>query len=224
MGGLAIGVVNPMKASGGCAPVSLLELATASGSTYLWSEQDIANAPSILLGTQSAFQGWVVGQPKFTLTGTTQTDTGSISIQNLSGNTVTRDVATAFTRNEFSGVYVYYRLWRGDSETAIFTFTGNVVDVELDEEQMTLSIEGFGNWSAIVAPAYNVDVSCPLFFGSVACGSTSFTPCQNTYGTCTSIERFAGAILQWDGSNLLTPATQIAQPPPLASYNPARAF
>jgi hypothetical protein len=64
-----------------------------------------------------------------------------------------------------------------------------------------------------------------LFFGSAACGSTNPTPCQNTYGTCTSIERFAGVIIYWvDGAFTVAPTTQIAQPPPVNVQNKARAF
>jgi hypothetical protein len=222
---LPLGVINPMRASGGCAPVSLIELGTASGKLYLYSEQDaIATSSKLTVGGVGNYRGWVVGQPRFSIYGSTQTDTGSVSIQNLSGDTVMRDVSAAFAKQEFIGAFFYYRLWRGDAEQALFTFVGNVSDVEVSETEMTLTIESFGNWSAIKAPAYDIDVSCPLFFGSQACGSTSSTICQNSYGTCTSIERFAGVIIQYTAANLIAPVTQLAQPAPIAAYNPARPF
>jgi len=167
---------------------------------------------------------WLVKTQHFQLFGSTQTDTATLSVQNLSGNTVERDVALAYAKNEFIGAFVYYRLWRADAECAIFQFAGNVVDADIDEEVMELTLEGFGNYSAIRAPAYAIDVACPLFFGSIACGSTSPTPCQQSYGTCTSIERFAGALVQWDFSDGVTPLVQIAQPPPVAAANLARPF
>lgn len=171
------------------------------------------------------YQGWIMGAPRFTLTGTTQTNTGTIQVQNKSGNTVTRDAATAFSQQEFIGALVVYRLWRADSEAAIFTFIGNVSAVEIDDDTMTLTLEGFGNWSAILAPAVNIDPTCGLYFGSGECGSTSSTPCQNTYGTCTSIERFKGVIAAWDwASQAAITLVQIAQPPPVVVHNPARAF
>ena len=162
---------------------------------------------------------WLIDKQRFQLFGSTQTDTGTLSVQNLSGNTVQRDVALAYARNEFIGAFVYYRLWRADAEFAIFQFMGNVVDADIDEQVMDLTLEGFGNYSAIRAPAYAIDVACPLFFGSMACGSTAATPCQQSYGTCSSIERFAGAVVQWDFSNGIAPLVQIAQPPPVASAN-----
>lgn len=170
------------------------------------------------------YKGWIVGQPKFTITGTTQTDTGSIDIQNYSGNTVTRDVATAFSMEEFIGAFIYFRLWRADAEYAVFTFMGTVGEVDLNEDKMTLSLEGFCNWSACIAPSADIDATCPLTFGSVECGSINPTPCQNTFGTCTSIERFKGVIAAWDWANNGALLTQIANPPPIVVHNPARAF
>ena len=96
--------------------------------------------------------------------------------------------------------------------------------MEIDESTMDLSIEGFGNWSAITAPSLKIDVTCGLYFGSVACGSVASTPCQQSYGTCSSIERFQGVIVQWDSNVGLALPTQISQPAPLVSINNGRAF
>jgi hypothetical protein len=210
----------PLAASGGCAPVLLVEVETASGNSYFWSEHKCI-WPSILTGIPEQFLDWVVGQPKFTLFGSTQTDTASLAVQNISGNTVTRDVATAWSQNEFIGALVVCRLWRGDAESSCFTFIGTVAAAEIDESRMQLTLEGFGNFSDVAAPAYDIDVTCPLTFGSVACGSTSPTPCDLTYGGCSSINRFAGVVTQWDQE---CPNVQYAQPAPAVFYNPARTF
>ena len=218
----------PSAASGGVAPFGLLDVVTASGNIYHWAEQKCNVPPVVTVGgefeTAQTYQGWLTGQPKFQTYGSTETDTGTISVQNLSGNTIQRDVALAFSKYEFIGALVIYRLWRGDAEQSIFTFIGNVTDADIDETQMDLTLEGFGNYSAITAPFANIDVSCPLSFASVACGSTSPTPCQQSYGSCTSIERFMGVIIQWDSANSLAPAVQIAQPAPAVLRNPARPF
>jgi phage-related protein len=224
MATLPIGVTGPMSSSGGCAPVSLFEIQTVTGNTYYFSEQR-GEWNSIINGTTgNLYEDWIVGTPKFQLHGSTETDTAAFSVQNLSGNTVQRDMALAYSRNEFIGAFVYYRLWRADAEQAIFSFMGNIVDADIDESTIDFSIEGFGNFSNIVAPAYLIDVSCPLYFGSIACGSTSPTPCNQSYGDCSSIERFAGVVLQWDYTNEIQPLVQISQPAPGINYNPARPF
>jgi hypothetical protein len=210
----------PLAASGLVAPVLLVEVLTASGAYYCWSEHK-TTWPTVLQSGNSLFLDYLTGEQRFQITGTTETDTATVTVQNISGNTVMRDVATAFSKAEFIGALVYCRLWKGDAQTSLFSFMGNVSNAEIDEQTMVLSIEGFGNWSAVPAPAYNIDVSCPLSFGSVACGSTSPIPCDLTYGNCSSIERFAGTIVEWITDQ---PNTQVAQPAPAVFYNPARAF
>jgi hypothetical protein len=113
------------------------------------------------------------------------------------------------------------RIWSGSAETPLRLFIGNVVSVEPNDTEMTIKVDGFGNWSAIPAPAYNIDTSCPLTFGSTACGSTSGTPCDQTYGTCSSVNRFAGMLASWIAE---TPNQQLAQPAPNVAFNPARPF
>jgi phage-related protein len=213
-----------MSASGGCAPVSLVEIVTVTGNTYFLSEQRAVWNSIVTGAAQNQYEDWLVGEQQFHLTGTTETDTGKLSVQNLSGNTVQRDMALAYARNEFIGAFVFYRLWRADAETAIFSFMGNIVDADIDDQTMDLSIEGFGNYSQVKAPSYSIDVSCPLYFGSVACGSTALIPCNQSYGDCSSIERFAGVVVQWNFSDGSAPLIQIAQPAPAVSYNPGRAF
>jgi hypothetical protein len=177
--------------------------------------------PSILTGAATLFRNWLTGRPKFTQYGSTQTDTANLTIQNISGNTIERDIASIWSESEFTGALVVARIWRGDSETALLTFIGLVSNAEIDENQLDLTVEGFGNYSAIVAPSFNIDVTCPLTFGSVACGSTSTTPCDQSYGGCLSLNRFAGVVTQWDQE---CPNMQFAQPPPAVFYNPARPF
>lgn len=149
-----------------------------------------------------------------------QTDTASITVQNISGNTVERDAARAFAVRELIGALVVIRIWRGDGEEALFTFIGNVTEALPDENKMVLTIEGFGNWSAVNAVG-NMDTGCPLTFGSVACGSTSSTPCDQTFGTCSSVNRFQGVITQWISE---APNVQIAIPEPVNTFNTRRAF
>ena len=220
----APGVTGPMAATGGISPISLIEVLTLTGASFYWSEQRLT-APSILTGAnQAQYLDWMTGVPKFRRYRSTQTDTASFSIQNLSGNTVTRDAATLFHANELIGALVYYRLWRAAAETSLFDFLGNVDDCEINEGEFTLSCEGFGSWSAVRAPAFQIDVSCPLTFGSMACGSLAATPCNNTYGSCTSRQRFDGVVTVWTSDLLAVPTAQLAQPAPSAAANLQRSF
>jgi hypothetical protein len=223
-GTVSVGTVGLISAAG-VSPISLVHL-TTNRQEYWWSEANISIASEgDSAGAAGNYMGWLVGQPKFQIFGSTQTDTGSISIQNISGNTVQRDASLQVSEYEFVGAFVSYLLYDAASQTALFSFTGNIADVTyIDEQQIDFSLEGFCNWSAVQAVPYNIGPTCGLYFGSMECGSTAATPCQQTYGNCSSIERFKGFVAQWNVSNLSSPLVQIAQPAPLVSFNPARTF
>jgi hypothetical protein len=187
---------------------------------FFWSEHK-AKWPSVITGQLEQFLDFITEPVRIKLYASAQTDTASVTIQNISGNTVQRDAARAFTRQELIGALAIIRIWRGDAETALLTFVGNVKDVDLDDKSLVLDIDGFGNWSAIAVPSYDIDTACPLTFASPACGSTSPTPCDQTYGTCSQINRFAGVLVQWLSE---TPDVQIAQPVPTNTFNNRRPF
>jgi hypothetical protein len=209
--------------SGGTTPVGSPDTsaddALARG-IFFWSEHR-AKWPSVITGNIEQFLDWLAAPPVFRIYGSTQTDTATIVIQNISGNTVERDAMKAFVETELDGALVVARLWRGDAEQQLLRFIGNVSGVHVTETQVEISVEGSGNWSAITVPSYDIDPSCPLTFASKACASTSPTPCDQTYGTCSSINRFAGVLTGWIEE---TPDVQIAQPAPNVIFNPRRPF
>ena len=240
---LPASVKAAMAASGGAAPVSLLEVQSISGTVYYWSDASPSASIVLAYGTVGSgdsggatgdaevgnaeprdvfsadFSPWIIQPPSFHTYKSSQTATGTVTIQNVSGDSIRRDTSQIFTKQEMMGGLVSYRLWREDCQYALYSFLGTVddVDINVDGDTMTLSMEGFVNWSKITAPDQQIGVSCPLQFGSVACGSTSATPCNNSYGTCSSIERYKGIVLEWNGAAL--DYTQYAQPAPLRSYN-----
>lgn len=214
----------PFQSAAALSPVGSLTLTTRDTSVYRWSEQGTNTQPVVLNTPDTNFRGWLVGSQKFQLHGSTETDTANISVQNISGDTIKRDAARAFSEHELIGASVVYQLVDDASEVVLLLFKGYVSDAELNDQTLDLTIEGFANWSAVRAPAFSIGVSCGLFFGSAQCGSTASMPCNQTYGSCSSVERFQGVIVQWNSSNFNPPANQISQPAPAAAYNPARTF
>ena len=243
-------VKQTTAASGGPAPVSLLEVLTVAGDLFCWSDAAIS-APSILAAAAApsgpplihprvptapgasasssgnviaagpiAFLPWITKTFSFKEYKSTQTATGSGAIQNLTGDTVRRDTSQIFRAEELYGALVYFRLWRADAESSIFDFQGNIdeAEVEADGTTMSISLEGSFAWSKITVPGVQVGASCGNIFCSIECGSTAAIPCNNTYGTCSSLQRFKGVITQWTGASLSY--SQTAQPQPLRLYNP----
>ena len=245
---LPAAVKAAMKASGGPAPVSLFELLTTGGALYTWSDASVSaisvlstpyGGSTVVRRAQPPLQGepgvpelpignvqpvpflpWIVKPPVFTEYKSTQTSTFTVSIQNISGDTVRRDAAQIFNNQALLGALVYFRIWRLDCQDSIFDFQGNVDDVDIDAggDSMDISGEGSFAWSKIQTPSVQIGPSCGNTFGTIECGSTASTPCNNSYGTCTSLERFKGVITEWTGAAIST--TQYAQPQPLRLYNP----
>jgi hypothetical protein len=228
-----------LAAAGGGAAVSLLEVATIAGARYYWSDADIiaptALAQQITIGSgptrsteltyyAEAFQPWLLSAGPFKTYRNTTTSTGQVEIQNISGDTVRRDVSRIFSQQAMVGALVYYRTWLADCQFATFSFMGRVDDADIDldgddsKASMTLQLESLCCWAKIDAPNQDICSSCQLAFGSIQCGSTSPTPCNNDYGSCTSIERFMGVVLEWNGA-VLNP-TQYVTPEPLRLANP----
>ena len=216
---LPVPVKQVMAASGGPAPITLMELLTSTGLLYGWSDAQ-GSFPAMLSPGNLAFVPWIVTPPVFTTYKSTQTSTFTVSIQNLSGDTIRRDTAQIFNKHELNGALVFFRLWRLDAEVSIFDFQGNVDDTEIDAggDAMQVSGEGSFSWSKIQVPGVQIGPSCGNTFGSVECGSTASVPCNNSYGTCSSIERFKAVITEWSGSGF--DVSQYSQPAPLRLYNP----
>ena len=230
-------VKQRLAASGSGAAVNLLELQTINGNRYNWADatlQAVSALPTLLtlMGGVGApahttltypvqsFVPWLLSAGPFKTYANTTTSTGQVTVQNLSGNTVVRDVSNLFSQNAVVGALVFYRQWLSDCEFASFSFMGRVDDaeVEADGSAMTLQLESLCCWANIDAPNCDLCPSCQNWFQSVRCGSTSPTPCNNDYGSCTSIERFFGVLNEWVGAALS--GTQYVQPAPLNLSNP----
>ncbi len=208
-----------LAASGSGAAVSLLEVATVTGNRFYWSDAAItapAALPTVLIATsgvatsytfkfpQTNFVPWLVGAGPFRTYRNTTTSSGEVVVQNLSGDTVRRAIALLYASTELIGALVFYRMWLADCEYATFSFMGTIdsVSISADGNSMTLQLESMCNWARLKAPDKQIGVACPLAFGLVQCGSTSPTPCNNDYGSCSSTERFMGIIEEWTGSAL----------------------
>jgi hypothetical protein len=253
-------VKAPMGASGGPAPITLMELVTVAGLAYFWSDATFS-APSVLLevfsgsgiygfgpvpqiagadvnapiperpptGTMPTvnFLPGILTPPVITRYKTVKASTATVSIENISGDTIRRTTGQIFAAEELVTALVFLRCFRIDSGFAIDSFMGNVADASIaaDGDSLDLSIVGVDNWAQTPAPREQISSTCSSIFNSggafYACGSTSDTPCNNDYGTCSSLNRFKGVITEWIGSEL--PQTQVAQSPPLRLYNPRSA-
>jgi hypothetical protein len=231
-----------MMADGGLTPLNLLELQLVNGTRLYIADGPISVVPLLAqfdggsmpvspyqrpypqvappsylndAATPVFFQPWLTKAPEFAFAGTLATATADASFQNVSGDTVNRANSLLFSTADMWGALFVYRLWQPAPENALVAVVGKVDDATVDGDNLDLTLSDFCNWSQIKAPDCTIDVSCGNIFGSPQCGSTSPMPCQNSYGSCTSLNRFKGVIVQWNsGVTSVSTATGVAQPIP----------
>lgn len=217
----------PAQMRAGTAPVSLLSLQTISGTRAYFATMKIL-APAQMTaydvgGLQpETFDNRLLQAPAFRITSTTATATATAAIENVSGNTVERAGSKLFAAEELWGAQFIYQLWSPTREVSIQTVLGSVSDARDLGDTLRLSLKDLGNWAEIPAPDCVIGPNCQNVFGSKQCGSTSPTPCNNDWGSCTQRNRFKGIVQQWDSTLVQLPAVSYAQPAPQNSINSRR--
>ncbi len=135
------------------------------------------------------YDPWILSAPQLTFHRSLQTDVGNFVLQNLSGDTLSRDFEKIMRRSALEGAFYVYRLWQPGAEAAWIEVHGTLTvdDVGVD----TVSLKGLQS----INPAQDdtpLEVSCEtcqLTWGLARCGATGATECQYSYQTCQVIER-----------------------------------
>jgi hypothetical protein len=134
---------------------------------------------------------WLIEVPQITFHRSLATDVGSFKIQNLSGDTLSRDMEKLLRRSTFEGAEFVYRLWQPDAEAAwlevhgTLTVPGNGVSVDIVELKGSQLI----NPAQEDTPLENYCETCQIQWGGKRCGATGSTECQYSYQTCQVVER-----------------------------------
>ena len=122
-----------------------------------------------------------------------RTDAGDIVVQNLSGNTVDRDVALLITQHEFEGALAILRFWDPFSETVTDEFHGYLSEQNPGEEEVVFRLLQLFDVAQFEVADEPYSETCTLRFKSAQCGSASAnTTCSKKFADCTAQERFNG--------------------------------
>lgn len=195
------------------AEVLLLDVRTLRGQSYHWASTSIPSAAAA--GITPAFTGtapdwnaaqlrietwddcylpWLVAAGPFHFSRSMQADVGNFVVQNLSGNTLQRDVTVLLTRDAFEGALFVYRELDMVSKSVEFEFHGRLSVAGITESVAMFAAEQLFNPSDYEAPDHIYGETCPWVYASAACGDTSDNPCKNSYPTCRVPERFSGVL------------------------------
>jgi phage-related protein len=190
------GAVAAFKRPGGFIPLLLLDVQTLDGTHYYFSDGD-GTYPTVLGAGPTALYGpHILGIDGFNSNRSQRVDGGSIILQNLSGNPVVRDMASAFDAREFEGALTVLRFWKLEMAAASETWVGVLGEPQVDEPQVTIAMGGLMDGNLDTVPIYTMTEECNWRFKAAQCGSASGLPtCDKTFDNCqtrNATERFRG--------------------------------
>ena len=212
-------LVQIMSAKSGVAPILLLDVVATDGTSYHWASAEIDLAPVYPLtlpGTPPAswlaglanppadydthYFPWLLSASGFKQTRAMQAVTASIMVQNVSGDTLRRDVPGLMMARTFEGALFAFREWNLAAQCAEFEQHGRLTVSTSTEFMTTFGANLLFNPNDYDGQPYAYSETCQWRFGSPQCGSTPDndsdfgTPCDNTYTTCHQLNRFGGVL------------------------------
>jgi hypothetical protein len=192
--------------------VTLLDIETLDGSTYFWS--DFGGAyPRAVDGVSQIYKAWVRGWESLQRTRDVATDGGTITLQNLSGNTIDRDVAGIIKAHELEGALCTARLWKPLADQVKYTFIGQLSEASPDEASATFSLRDIFDFTDQKIPGRMQSAQCGLIYKGARCGSVS------AHASCTFMFDGAngcvdnGAQERFDGLILVGPLSVLVNGP-----------
>ncbi len=118
-----------------------------------------------------------------------QTDVGNFVVQNISGNTLQRDLSTLAITDAFEGALFAYREWNLEAEQPEFELHGRLTIVaitEVEAEFAATQLYDFNNDEALEL----YSETCTWRYASAACGDHGGDQCEHSWTTCRQQARF----------------------------------
>jgi hypothetical protein len=140
------------------------------------------------------FVPWLVEVPQFTFHRSLLTDMGAFTLQNLSGDTLSRDFEKIARRSALEGALFIYRLWQADAQAPWLEVHGTLTVDDVGTDTVTLKGRPLLNPSQEDTPLEAYCETCQLQWGGRRCGATGSTECQYSFQTCQVPERIMVAL------------------------------
>lgn len=179
------------RQGGSFMPILLVDIQTLDGTQYFWSDYE-GMFPAKMVGGNQFYNGWIKSGCNFTRTRDMTSNAGDLLLQNLSGNTIDRDVAAAIKNHEFEGAYAITRIWVPLLDVAIDEFHCSLTEQNPKEDEAgARELQLFDPSQFVIAGDVQVE-TCTFRFKSAQCGSTgSATFCPKRLVDCQDATRLA---------------------------------
>lgn len=203
---LPAGMEAELKKRGAAAPICLLDVQCYDGSLFYWS--DLPGSFPVKLGApgSSVYSPWLKSVGPFRLSRSLATDGGDILLQNITGNSLERDVSKAMTLSEFEGALGYFRLWHPLLQAPIWEFQGFLSEPGTDPSEARLRLLQLLDTSMAEAPDGDYQELCGWRYKSRQCGSAgTAVVCPKDFASCQDVAR--AAVERFNG--LLTPRPDV---------------
>jgi len=196
----ATGAVADSQRQSGLMPDVVVDIELSDNATrYYWSMMGgyypVKLGPGDSNG-KAKYQPFVKSFGTYKFSRSLRTDAGDLKIQNISGNSIVRDVANVLSLGEFDGALCVVRLWRQLVDAADMEVHGKLSEPVPAETEVAFRMLQLFDPSQQSIPKRGPSVNCTLRYLSAQCGSTSINPtCGLTFADCTAntaVERFNG--------------------------------
>jgi phage-related protein len=193
------------KQGGNAMPVVLADIQTGDGTQYFWSDYEGAY-PTKFTGANQLYNGWIKNGFSFTRTRDLSTNAGDLVVQNLSGNTIVRDVSNALDTHEFEGALCIIRLWLPLFDQAMDEFHCSLSEPSPSEDECSFRMLTLLDPSQYFCADIAQGELCPWRYKSAQCGSAgAAATCDFKFTTCSDAnhlaqERFSGILATVPGN------------------------
>lgn len=202
---LAPSLIDVGGSHSGVAPVNLIDIQDTNGNQFYFADRTISVAPAIPLpggpGPQLVpiipepngnvvYRPWLLGVPNFTLHRSLMTDSGVFVFQNVSGNTLARDLDTQLRASALQGAFFIYRCWQAGAEASWMEVHGTLtLDPGASPDDAQIKGVQLFNPAQDATPLEIYSETCQLTWGLPRCGSTQPTECLYSFQSCQVVER-----------------------------------
>jgi hypothetical protein len=143
----------------------------------------------IIPAGSTIYDPWLLTVPQLTFHRSAVTDVGSFVLQNLSGDSVSRDFEKIMRKSALEGAFFVYRCYQADAQAAWIEAHGTLTVEEVGVDTVTLKGSPAINSAQDDTPVLEYCETCQWRWGSPQCGATGSTECQYSYQSCQVLER-----------------------------------